>query len=86
MTDREVRRLSRRELLELLEKQSQENDQLRSELSQVQAQLADRSIPVDEIGSMYLAARRIVRVFRKADAAAASYLEQINRRSKEQQP
>ncbi len=84
MTEREVRRLSRRALLELLVKQSQENDQLRSELRQVQAELADRSIPAEEIGSMYSAARRIVRVFRKADAAAAPYLEQIQRRSKEQ--
>lgn len=52
MTDREVRSLSRRELLLKL---SQENDQLRSKLSCVQTELADRRVPIDleKYGSVY---------------------------------
>ncbi len=85
MTDQEVRRLSRKELLELLEKLSQENDQLRSELSRVQAELADRRIPADEMGTMMQAAQHLGQILEEADDAAAPYLEQI-RRAREQQP
>lgn len=85
MTDRELRKLSRRELLELLDKQSQENDRLRSELNRVQAELADRRIPLDEIGTMLQAAQRLGCILQEADDAAAPYLERI-RRAKEQQP
>ena len=44
MTERELRRLSRTDLLELLLAQRRENEQLRCLLDETQAQLADRTI------------------------------------------
>ena len=52
MTDRELRRLSRSDLLELLLAQRRENEQLRCILDQTQAQLADRTIKIDKAGSI----------------------------------
>ena len=44
MTEKELRRLSRTDLLELLLAQRKENEQLRCILDETQAQLADRTI------------------------------------------
>ena len=52
MTERELRRLSRTDLLELLVAQRRENEQLRCILDQTQAQLADRTIQIDKAGSI----------------------------------
>ena len=52
MTERELRRLSRTDLLELLLAQRRENEQLRCILDQTQAQLADRTIKIDNAGSI----------------------------------
>ena len=44
MTEKELRRLSRTDLLELLLAQRKENEQLRCILDETQSQLADRTI------------------------------------------
>ena len=52
MTERELRRLSRTDLLELLLAQRRENEQLRCILDQTQAQLADKTIKINKAGSI----------------------------------
>ena len=52
MTERELRRLSRTDLLELLLALRRENEQLQCILDQTQAQLADRKIRIDNAGSI----------------------------------
>ena len=77
MTDKELRRLSRSELLEMLIIETKENARLRSELEQARAELADRRILLGNCGSMAEAALRLNGVFEAVDKAALQYLENI---------
>lgn len=85
MTDRELRRLSRAELLELLLKQSREVERLQGELEAMQLQLANRQIEIETAGSIAEAALRLNGVFQAAEAAAAQYLENVRRMAEESQ-
>lgn len=84
MTDKELRRLSRRELLEMLIAQTAENEQLKTRLEQAEAQLRDRRIAIDKAGSLAEAALSLNGVFQAAEAAAQQYLENIQRISGQQ--
>ncbi len=86
MTDQELRRLSRADLLELLLKERQENERLRGQLEIASERLADRCIQIENCGSIAEAALRLNGVFEAAEAAAAQYLENVRRIAKEQQP
>ena len=84
MTDKELRRLSRSELLEMLIAQTEENDRLKIRLEQAEAQLRDRRISIDKAGSLAEAALSLNGVFQAAEAAAQQYLENIQRISGQQ--
>lgn len=81
MTEKELRRLSRMDLLEMLLEQSKEVEQLRAELETVKKQLEDRRIMEQEAGSIAEAALRLNKVFEAAQQAADQYLENIRIRS-----
>ena len=66
MTDKELRRLSRSELLEMLIAQAAENDQLKNRLEQAEAQLWDRKIAINNAGSLAEAALSLNGVFQAA--------------------
>lgn len=74
MTDRVLRHLSRRELLELLVEQGQRNEQLQQELSAAREELNTRRIAIQQSGTMAEAALRLSGVFEAADRAAEQYL------------
>lgn len=84
MTDKELRRLSRSELLEMLIAQTEENDRLKTGLEQAEAQLRDRRTAIDKAGSIAEAALALNGVFQAAEAAAQQYLENIQRISGQQ--
>ena len=84
MTDKELRRLSRSDLLEMLIAQTEENSQLKIRLEQAEAQLRDRRIEIDKAGSLAEAALSLNGVFQAAEAAAQQYLENIQRISSQQ--
>ena len=84
MTDKELRHLSRSELLEMLIARTAENEQLKTRLEQAEAQLRDRRIAMDKAGSMAEAALSLNGIFQAADAAAQQYLENIRRISGQQ--
>lgn len=77
MTDRELRKLSRADLLELLVEQLKENEQLRAQLEAAQEQLAVRKIEIDKAGSIAEASLQLNGVFQAAQAACAQYIENI---------
>ncbi len=77
MTDRELRRLSRTDLLELLLAQRRENEQLRCLLDQAQAQLADRTIEINKAGSIAEASLQLNGVFQAAEASCQHYIDNI---------
>lgn len=84
MTDKELRRLSRSDLLELLISQTEENQVLKSRVEQLQSQLLERRIAVDKAGSIAEASLQLNGVFQAAEKAAQQYLENIQRLSEEQ--
>lgn len=77
MTDREMKKLSRTQLFEMLLAQSREVTQLREELARTQTQLESRKIQVAESGSLAEAALKLSGVFDAAQAAADQYLQNI---------
>lgn len=81
MTDRELRKLSRGQLLQMLIDQMEENIRLREELEDARTQLRSREITVAECGSLAEAALALNDVFQAADAAARQYLENIQARA-----
>ena len=83
MTEKELRRLSRRELLEMLITRTMENERLTEELQQARKELSDRELIQDRAGSMAEAALQLNGVFEAADRAAKQYLENIRRMAEE---
>ena len=77
MTGKELKKLSRTELLELLLHQVEENEQLRARLEETENRLAERAIVMEHSGSMAEAAMRLSGVFDQAQQAADDYLESI---------
>lgn len=83
MTDQELRKLSRKDLLELLISQARERDALQAELEQVKAKLQNRQLCIEQSGSIAEAALKLNGVFEAAQAAAQQYLDNIRLRSKQ---
>ena len=79
MTDNELKSLKRAELLEMLIAQMEENEKLKAELAEARKALDDRQIEINEAGSIAEAALQLNGVFDAAQAAAAQYLENIQR-------
>ena len=77
MTEKELRRLRRGELLELLLEQTKEAEALKKELSETKKQLESREIRLEKAGSIAEAALQVNGVFEAAQEAAAQYLENI---------
>lgn len=84
MTDKELKRLSRGELLEMLIAQASENEKLKQELEDAQAALQDRSIAIDNAGSIAEASLQLSGVFEAAQNAADQYLANIQRMNDQQ--
>ena len=85
MTDKELRKLSRSELLELLIDQMKENERLRLKLKKAYRQLHDRKIVMEQAGSIAEAALQLNGVFEAAQAAAEQYLESLEYLSRQQE-
>lgn len=83
MTDEELRKLKRADLLELLVAQGKENEALQEKLRQAEAALWDRQIQLDEAGNIAEAALRLSGVFEAAQKASDQYLESIRKKHEE---
>lgn len=81
MTDKDLKRLSRSDLLEMLLDLSKENDALRKENQQLHQQLEDRTIAIENCGTLAEAALQINGVFQTAHAACEQYMQNIRERS-----
>lgn len=84
MTDRDLRKMNRNELLELLIASEKENDQLKERLQQQEDRLQSRDIRIKNAGSIAEAALVLNGVFESADKAEKQYLENIKRCSEQQ--
>lgn len=77
MTDRELQKLSRTDLLQMLIKQGEELNQLREQYADAQEALSDRTIRLEQAGSIAEAALQLNGVFEAAQAACRQYTENI---------
>ena len=77
MTDKELKKLSKTDLLSLLLTQSKEIDRLKEELAETKRQLEDRNIIIEKSGSLADASLAIFRVLDDVQKAADLYLENI---------
>lgn len=85
MKNRELKRFSRKELLEILVLQKKEIEELQKQLKAANKQLAKRELVISNAGSMAEAALKLNHVFRDVDAAARQYLESIELMVKREQ-
>jgi transposase-like protein len=79
MTDRELRKLKRAELLEMLLDSRKENEELKRQLREANIKLNDRRIMLDKAGSIAEAALQLNDVFELAQKAADQYLENVKK-------
>ena len=77
MDDRELRKLSRQDLLEMLVELSRENEKLKAELEETQKKLQSKRIRISEAGNIAEASLQLNNVFEAAQKAAAQYLANI---------
>ena len=85
MTNRELRRLSRRELLEMLIEQGKKVNDLQARLDEATEKLASRQIQLEQAGSIAEAALRLNHIFEDAQAAADQYLENIRAQARSEE-
>lgn len=83
MEQKELRKLRRVDLLELLVTQAKENEQLRQQVQKLQAELDSRKILVEKAGSIADASIALNKLFETAQATADQYLENIKRMEQE---
>ena len=85
MTDKELKKLSREELLELLIAQGRELESCRQKLAEAEEELASRRIAIDNAGSIAEASLQLNGVFEAAQRACAQYTDNIRLLSQRQQ-
>ena len=86
MTNKELKKLTRAELLEMLLIQSREKQKLEEELAEARKELSEKEIRIAESGSIAEAALKLSGVFEAAQRAADQYLENIKNREAEPNP
>lgn len=83
MTSKELKRLRRTDLMEMLLELSKENVELRRQLDEANAKLADRQIQVENAGSLAEAALQLNGIFAAAQAACEQYEYNVRLRSRQ---
>lgn len=77
MTDRELKKLTRVELLEMLIEQSKKVRQLQAELDAANARLESRDLAISKAGSIAEASLQLSGIFDAAQQAANQYLMNV---------
>ena len=84
MTDRELRKLSRSDLLEMLVDLSEELNLVKQQLEATEEKLNNRQILIDKAGSIAEASLQLNGVFEAAEAASEQYVENLRNLSDRQ--
>lgn len=77
MNDKELRKASRKELLEIILAQTNRIEELETELEEVSKKLNSKKIIMKESGSLAEATIKISEIFEHADLVAEEYLEKV---------
>lgn len=83
MTEKELKKLNRYQLLELLLAQTERADSLEQKVEQLQAQLDERELRFARLGSIAEASVCVCGVFEAAQKAADLYLESAKKQADE---
>ena len=81
MNEKELKRLNRKQLLELLLIQIQRADELEARLAETEEKLKSRELSMMQAGSLAEAALKLSGVFEAAQEAADLYLENVQKQS-----
>lgn len=81
MEDKEIKRLSRADLLEMLIDQSEELEKVKYELQQAKADLQKRDLAINNAGSIAEASLQLNGIFEAADESCRQYLDNVKRMS-----
>ena len=79
MTEKELQKLTRQDLLELLLEAERENETLRDEVETLRAEAADKRLLLEKVGSIAEASLLVNGVFSAAQAAADQYVLNVKR-------
>jgi hypothetical protein len=79
MTDKDLKKLNRQDLLILLAEQTARANALEEKLRVAEEQLTSRNLSINESGTLAEAALKLSGIFQAADEAVASYFEKIKR-------
>ena len=86
MTDRELRRLGRAELVDIIYELQSRNQQCEAEIEKLQKALDDKILKIASAGSIAEAALKLSGIFEAAQAAADQYLASLEaRRGREEE-
>lgn len=77
MNNKELKKLSRRELVDIIYQMKKNEQQMQEEIAALQAELQDRRIRLSEAGSIAQAAVNISQVLTAAQQTADLYLQEI---------
>ena len=83
-TQADLLKLKKKDLLEIMLRQSEEIDELRAQVADLQAKLDDRNFQFNRIGSIAEASLAVTNIFQEAEKAAKLYLENIRSKVNEQ--
>ena len=79
MTEKELLKLKRSEMLEIMLAQSREIDSLREQLEEANAKVEDRELRLRDCGSIAEASLRLTNIFEEAQKAVDLYVDNIKR-------
>jgi multidrug efflux pump subunit AcrA (membrane-fusion protein) len=77
MIRKELRKLNRRELIEIIYQMKKNEQKMQEEIAALQTQLQEKRLRLSEAGSIAEAAVSVTNVFSAAQAAADMYLQEI---------
>lgn len=81
MTDKEFKRLSRSQLIDIIYQFQLEQEELKAENEKLSKALADKRIRISNVGNIAEAALEINKVMQAAQNAATQYLDEIQLRA-----
>lgn len=79
MTEKELQKLTRQDLLQMLLEAEKENDSLRAEVKSLREEVADKQLIMGKVGSIAEASLLLNGVFSAAQAAADQYVLNVKR-------
>ena len=83
LTEKNLRKLNRYQLLELLIVQTDRADKLQAKLDMLEKQFADRELQISDLGSIAEASLKVKGVFQAAQEAADMYIEAAQKHAEE---